>query len=98
MLVKTDVVLKTLTGETMKDSDGKGEVIDATLKLCICNALLSTVQNEKGIDKVKKYDLAMKCYKNDEVELTPEEVSLIRERVGEIFSPIVVGQVFEVLK
>ena len=99
MLVKLNVVLKSPNGDNLMDNDGKGNAIDATLKNCIVNALFAPVQDEKGIDKVKKYDLAMKCYKNDEIDLTPEEMTLIRERVGIVFpSPLVVGQIFELLK
>jgi len=98
MLVKVNVPLKTFDGQTMKDNDGEGNAIDATLKMAIVNAVLSPVQNEKGIDKVKKYELAKKIYASDEVDLNEDEIKLIKDRVGETFAPIIVGQVYEVLK
>ena len=88
----------TFDGQVMKDNDGQGNAIDATLKLAIVNAVLSPVQNENGVEKVKKFDLAQRIYKNDEVNLTAEEISLIKERVGESFPPIVVGQVWKILE
>jgi len=97
MLVNVNQMLKTIDGETMKDVvDGKA--IDATVKMAIVNAILSPVKDESGVDKVKKYELAKKIYASDEVDLDEDEIKLIKERVGEGFAPIVVGQIFELLK
>jgi len=98
MLVKVNEVLKTLDGQTMKDNDGKGNAVDATMKMVIVNAILSPVNDETGVDKVKKYELAKKVYGSDEVDLNEDEIKLIKDRVGEGFAPIVVGQIFELLK
>ena len=98
MLVKVNEVLKTLDGQTMKDNDGKGNAVDATVKTAIVNAILSPVEKESGIDKVTKYELAKKIYASDEVDLNEDEIKLIKDRVGEGFAPIVVGQIFELLK
>jgi hypothetical protein len=98
MLVNVNQVLKTLDGQTMKDNDGKGNAIDATVKMAIVNAVLSPVERESGIDKVKKFNLAQKIYGSDEIDLTAEEISLIKERVGDTFAPIIVGQVWNILE
>jgi len=98
MLVKVNVPLKTLDGQVMKDTNEKGEAIDATLRMAIVNAVLSPVQNEKGVEKVTKYELAKKVYASDEVDLNEDEIKLIKDRVGETFAPIIVGQVYDVLK
>ena len=82
----------------MKDGDGQGNAVDATVKSIMVNAVLSPVEKESGIDKVKKYELAKKIYSSDEVDLNEDEIILIKERVGECFPPLVVGQVFELLK
>lgn len=97
MLVKVNVLLKTLAGETMKDNVD-GQAVDATVKTAIVNAVLAPVQKESGIDKVKKFNLAQRVYKEDEVELTAEEISLIKTCIGENFAPIVVGQVWNLLE
>ncbi len=97
MLVKVNVSLKALDGQDMKDViDGKA--VDATLKMAIVNAVLSPVEKESGVDKVKKYELAKKVYASDEVDLDENEIKLIKGRVGEVYQPIVVGQVYELLK
>lgn len=97
MLVNVGQVLKSISGETMKDIVD-GNAIDATVKMAIVNAILSPVEKESGVDKVKKYELAKKIYASDEVDLNEDEIKLIKERVGEGFAPIVVGQIYELLK
>ena len=97
MLVKVNVPLKTLDGQPMKDNvDGKA--VDATIKTAIVNAVLAPVQNEKGVDKVAKYELAKKVYSSDEEDLDEKEIATIKTAVGEQFAPIVVGQIYELLK
>jgi hypothetical protein len=98
MLINTNTVITNLVGEPMKDMDANGEATDATLKSTIVNALLSPVQKEQGTEKVKKYELAKRIYEADEIELTAEEITLIKSRVGDTFVPIVVGRVFEMLE
>ena len=98
MLVNVNVQLRTLSGIDMKDDDGQGNAVGATVKSVIVNAVLSPVEKELGIDKVKKYELAKKIYSSDEVNLDEDEIKLIKERIGECFSPLVVGQVFELLR
>jgi len=97
MLVNVNQVLKSFAGEIMKDMVD-GQAIDATVKMAIVNAVLSPVQNEKGIDKVRKYELAKKVYNSDEVDLNEDEIKLIKDRVGESFAPLIVGQIYELLK
>lgn len=98
--MKVDVtqVFKTMDGQVMIDNDGKGNAVEATLRMAIVNAVLSPVERESGIEKAKKYDLAMRVYKEDEVDLKAEEITLIKERVGEVFPPLIVGQVFNLLE
>jgi len=97
MLVNVNEILKSFSGETMKDIVD-GEAVDATVKMAIVNAVLSPVQNEKGVDKVKKYELAKKVFNADEVDLDEDEIKLIKDRVGEVFPPVIVGQIYELLK
>jgi len=96
MLVNVDGVLKSMSGETLKDVVN-GEAIDAKVKDALVNAILSPVQNEQGVEKVKKYELAKRIYAGGDIDLVAEEVALIKERVGESYAPIIVGQLFELL-
>lgn len=99
MLVDVTQKLKTLSGQVMKDFDENKEAVDATLRLVIVNALLATTKKqESGVEKVRKYELAKKAYQNDEVELTAEDITLIKNQIGEVFPAVVVGQCFEMLE
>ena len=98
MKINVDETLKTLDGQIMMDNDGKGNAIEATVKMAIVNAVLSPVDKESGVDKVKKYELAKKIYTSDEVDLNEDDIKLIKDRVGEAFPPVIVGQIYELLK
>jgi len=97
MKVKVNETLRTLAGETMKDNVD-GEAVDATVRMAMVNAVLAPVQKESGVEKVAKYELAKKIYSSDEVDLDEKEIAMIKNAVGENFAPIVVGQIFELLK
>ena len=97
MKINVDVTLKTLDGQTMMDNDGKGNAVEASLKVLLVNAVLAPVKEDKGVDKVRKYELAKMIFKGGEVDLTPEDIVLIKKQVGDNFAPIVVGQVWDML-
>lgn len=99
MKINVNQTLKNLAGQPMKDQDGEGNVVDATLKLALVNAVLAPSQKESGVDKVRKYELARKIHVSDEVDLTAEEIALCKKAVGEVFpSPLIVGQVMDLLE
>lgn len=99
MKIDVNQTLKTMNGQVMKDDDGTGQIVDATLRMAMVNAILSPIEKESGMDKVKKFNLAKKIHDAEsEVDLTVEEVSLIKERIGEVFPAIIVGQVFDLLE
>jgi len=97
MKINVDVTLKTFDGKTMMDADSNGNAVEATVKTLLVNAVLAPTKDEKGVDKVRKYELAKTIFKGGEVDLTPEDIILIKQQVGDNFAPIVVGQVFEML-
>jgi len=97
MKINTNQVLKTFGGESMKDNVN-GNAVDATIKSALVNAVLNPVDNETGVEKVRKYELAKMIYNNDEVDLNEDDIKTIKDAVGKVFAPIVVGQIFELLK
>jgi len=97
MIINVDVKLMTLDGKVMMDADSSGNAVEATVKTLLVNAVLAPTKDEKGVDKVRKYELAKMIFKGGEVDLTPEDIVLIKKQVGDNFAPIVVGQVFEML-
>lgn len=97
MKVIINQVLKTLDGQTMKDNVN-GIAVDATVKDALVNAVLAPDKDESGVDKVAKYELAKKIYSSDEVDLDENEIKTIKDAIGKSYAPIVVGQIFELLK
>jgi len=98
MKVKVNEALKSFDGKPLKDVDANGQAVDATIRTAMINALLSPVQKESGLEKVKKYKLAQKIYDGDEIDLDVDEIKLIKDRIGEVYPPVVVGQVYEILE
>ena len=99
MKIDVSKELRTLDGQTMKDNDGQGNAVDATVKMALLNAVLSPDKDDTPIKKLEKGELARKIFKaENEVDLTAEEIALCKKRVGEVFpSPLVVLQVTEIL-
>lgn len=71
-----------------------------TLRSVATRALMMQAQggkNPPAEDKVARYHLAMRIHGEDSPDLSPEEIVLVRQQVGEQYQPLVVGQVWEML-
>ncbi len=96
MKININQVLTQLNGQPIKDTDESGKAVDATVRNALVNAVLLPEQNEKGTQKVLKYELAKKIYQaKEDVEVTAEEVVMLKRVVGEAFAPLIVGQLME---
>ena len=87
-------------GVVVKGEDGKPEteLVDVMINRFAANAVLHPVKGEEPADKAGKYLLATKLYPADEIDLTAEEIALIKACVSADHVPtIVTGQVWEVL-
>lgn len=73
---------------------------DATLGYLAATALLAAdpQKPESAEDKVRAYDVAVRVYKGGEQEVSAEDISLIKRKVGEQMTPIVVGQMYRILE
>ena len=91
-----DVVLHDLNGKPIPEDASDGSK-PATIRFVAVNALLATVPNEAptGDEKAKRYTLALSLNKGGEHEFTPEDLSLIKRLVGQVYGPLIVGQVYE---
>lgn len=82
--------------------DGKEGVL--TLKTISVNALLAELplnqreNPETGREKLKKFKLAEKINDGGEVELTAEDISLIKEKIGKTYATLIVGKSYELLE
>lgn len=90
--------LRTLAGESIKGFAGKEKLL---LKDVSIEALLSSFDDERGLsgeEKCKRYVLSTRIYGNEELDVTAEEISTIKKLVGKGFSPLIVGQAFQMLE
>lgn len=94
-----DKVLTTFDGEQMKlKEDGKAL---ATAKAVIVDALLAERPNQLGTDKMKCFELAERIHKTgpgEGTELTVEDLTTIKDAVGSLYKPLVVGQVYRIIE
>jgi hypothetical protein len=81
-----------------------GKVVNYTLKKICVNALMANIptpQNapqETGMEKFKKFELSKKIYNGGEVEVTAEDITLIKKQVGVCYGAIIVGPVYNLLE
>lgn len=75
--------------------------VDLTYAQVCINALMSHHTNEQatGEQKFERYQLAKKINdaKGAEVEFTPEQIVMIKNLAANIYTPIVIGQLYELL-
>ena len=85
--------------ETEAGPDGKPKIVNLTLSRVAVNAVLGSLPEDReisGEQKLKRFLLAQKIL-NAEVELELEDVKLIKDRVGKVFGPLIVGRAFLLL-
>lgn len=75
----------------------KGDMLLA--HVCV-EALLVVDQNDGktgGEEKLRRYELAKKVSAGGEINIKPEEATLLKDRIGKTYGPAVVGPAFEAL-
>ena len=94
MKVNLNVALKSLDN-TEVVQEGK----PVMLSMLCSNALLS-VEDKDGTTKMKCFSLASKIHAStDELEITVEEAAFLKDIIGKsIYTPLVIGRVFEILE
>ena len=92
-------ILKSLDNEPLKTQDKDEHII---LKDICVNALLVQLQDDanEGTSKAGRYALAVKLYSLTEADLSIEELSEIKKRIGKMphYGPLIVGQCFNMLE
>ena len=98
MKINLDFKFKKLNGEWFhrpEDSE------DLSLRTVCVEALLGNYQDERieGAEKLLRYKLAMKIFHaGDEVELSAEEIVLVKKLIAKMFSVLVTGQAWEYIE
>jgi hypothetical protein len=99
-LIDFTIVINGLDGKPIMIPDGKGKQEALTLNTACVNALETSLEEDRqmpGEAKFKLDELAHKIYNKNGVSLTAEEVVLIKQRVGKLYNPLVVGAVWRIL-
>lgn len=90
----------------LKNYDGKDIYLDSDnkVKATLREVLVAAANTEtKGKpmtaeNKAKAYQLSQKMYKDNDVNLTIDDMAFLKERVYEIFRPVVAGQIEEIFE
>ena len=95
MKVNFNQPIKELGGKTIQN-EGK----DLTLKDAACNTLCVAFADEQisGEEKAGRGLLAMRLYANPDIDLTLEELGLIKKVIGKGYGPIIVTQAWAMLE
>lgn len=103
MKVNMSQVLKNLDGTEAKLAGGPEEESKlATLGLVCSIALTAPTEKDKKVspkadEVVHRWQLSLACYGGGEVDLKPEDITLIRARLPEVFPVMIAGQACEIL-
>jgi hypothetical protein len=89
-----------IDGSPVLDDDGRTVKEPEKLRDYLVAALNNTIQGEvlTPEQKMLSYRLTTRLYKTKEVNLTSEDIVLIKDRVGKIFGPLVLGRVSDMLE
>lgn len=90
---------KSLTGFDGKELTDSDKPI--TLGIICVNALRGTFKGEEdlsGVEKEKRYRLARKIYDQGEVEVSAEEITLLKTLIGKGYPVDIVGPAYELLE
>ena len=94
MKIDLTQTLNSIDGEPLADEGGA-----LTLRRVIQTVCLNTLKGEEDVAGDLKWQLWKLANEanQDQVEWTPEQVSLIRERIGKGYGAVVVGPAWEAL-
>lgn len=101
MIYKMSQQLKTIKGTPLKEQGEDGELTPITLGAMACSSLLTHFKDEtnlSGDEKAKRYKLCMRIVDQNEVDLSIEEIALVKKLIGKHPSALCVGQAFDMLE
>ena len=85
----------------MTGLDGEEFADKATLKQLCFTALATPLDDDARMPidkKMKQYGLLQRVHAGGDIDLTAEEISLIKERAGKMFQLVVFGRLVETLE
>lgn len=100
MKVSMKTVLNGYDGKALMVQDpGDEQARQFTVRDAIVTSLNSNIADEvlTAEKKAKIFHLTSKIYKEQDVDLTLDELSFINERAGQVLAPIAYGRLMEVI-
>lgn len=79
---------------------GNGDDRPADLRFAVCFVLQAQFEQEKHLDgneKMRRFELAQRCYTEDEPDLKAEEIALIKRLIGLGYPPSVLGPAYKAI-
>jgi len=102
MKIDFSTEMKTIEGKPLPKADSQGKVEGVVKLKDVCvRSLLAVYANEPNLPvekKVGRFTLAQKVVNEGEIDLTPEEVVMIKHVVGKNYGALIVGQTYALLK
>lgn len=97
MIINCNQLLKAVDGTILARNQTPLE-----LKTVLCEALMASYKEEQdlgGDEKHKRFKLSQKIFRSKEpINISAEEIVIIKRLVGLIYSPAIVGPVFDLLE
>ena len=96
MKIDFNVKFKTFDGQDIIMRDKP-----ATLKDISVESLMSLLEEEKnlsGEEKLKRYELALKIKDGGIIDISVEDIALVKKLIGKMFTPLIVGQAWKNLE
>lgn len=80
-------------GQPLKDEKGK----EILIRDVIVNSINLMDEKEEDYDKARVFEISLKMYQSDEVELTSDEAAFILKRAEKTLVPVAYGRLKEIL-
>lgn len=98
MKINFETPLKALD-ETVIQTEKNGEKTPFLLKTACIESLMTELpqENQSGEQKLKRALLAKRIFDGTEIEITPEESALLKERIGKAYSALIVYAAYGIL-
>ncbi len=96
MKIKMETVLVGFDGDPVLKTDKK-DSDEVTLRFVVCHALQTGHEADVHLDgeeKMRRFLLAQKCYKESVVDMKAEDVTLIKKLLARTYSPALLGPAF----
>jgi len=101
MKIDTSTILRALDGSALPFKATNGDARDMTLKDALieaCMGILKGDDSQTGAQKLELFNLAQTIFKSHpQPDLTAEDISVLKDRVGKAYPALIVGRVYEAL-